>query len=171
MLYDDEVTGENDHLFRHKFLFRLFRACAFGPSSVSNSDTPVDPRGQHVLGKMLGLKEITPGAIAFSAILARWCLSPDVEFSEKGKSTGIEYKKDYEYYKMLIIEGLRTEKEPCDKEAIQGPFMRLMNDWNKELFPHRPRERGNEAHDDEHSEPSDIENAMAQIRRGGQRGE
>ncbi|KAG8709149.1 hypothetical protein FRC08_018509 [Ceratobasidium sp. 394] len=149
MLYGNEVPRSNEQLFRHKILFRLFRACAFGPSTISETGTSTDPRGQHVLSNILGLKAITPGAIAFSAILARWCLSPDTEFSEKG---------------------LRIEQGRLARNAIQGPFTRLMNEWNKDFFPHRPdanRGEGNEAD----SEPEDIQDAMAQIRRFGQGGE
>ncbi|KAG9123765.1 hypothetical protein FRC07_014024 [Ceratobasidium sp. 392] len=167
MLYGDEASRSNEYLFRNKILIRLFRACAFGPSSVSKANVPANTRGPHVLAKVLGLKEITPGAIAFCAILARWCLSPDEEFSETGKSTGIEYKTDYEYYKYLIIEGLRLEQGPWTREKIQGPFMRLINEWNQEFFPYQPSDHADEA-DEEDSVPSDIEEAMQQIQQFGQ---
>ncbi|KAG9085857.1 hypothetical protein FRC06_003414 [Ceratobasidium sp. 370] len=168
LFYGDELSHSNEQLFRHKILLRLFRACAFGPSSVPATGTaPADPRGQPVLAKKLALKSITPGAIAFSATLARWCLSPDKEFSEKGKISAIEYKKDYGYYKKIIIEGLRAEKEPFARNAIQRPFMRLINEWNKEFFSRQPH--ANEGgHNEDDSAPSDIDDAMEQIERFGQ---
>ncbi|KAG8680684.1 hypothetical protein FRC08_016108 [Ceratobasidium sp. 394] len=130
LFYSNEATGSNERVFRHPILLRLFRACAFGPSSVSDAQAaPANTRGQPTLRKILGLKAITPGAIAFSAVLAHWCLTPDDEFSEKGSQTGIKYKENYDYYKKLINEGLRVERGRLEHGAIQGPFTRLMNDW------------------------------------------
>ncbi|KAG9082280.1 hypothetical protein FS749_006980 [Ceratobasidium sp. UAMH 11750] len=154
--------------------FSLFRACAFGPSTVSDAHpAPANPRGQSTLRKLLGLKAITPGAIAFSAILARWCLTPDDEFSETGGTTGIRYKEDYNEYKKLINEGLRAERASFERNAIQGPFMKLMNEWNEEFFPRRPNEgnRGEDEDEGHGSDSSDIGDAMAEIQRFGQQEE
>ncbi|KAF8600362.1 hypothetical protein BDV93DRAFT_559494 [Ceratobasidium sp. AG-I] len=150
LLYDVEVgpARENDHLFRNEYLIKLFKACAFGPLSVLNPSPSKDFWGQQILAKKLGLKSITPGAIAFSTILS-----------------GIKYKVDYEYYKMLIIEGIRHEREVLEENGIHGPFLRLINEWNRELFPNQG---GNG--DDLQSNgdpPSDVEDAMAQIRQFG----
>ncbi|QRW00088.1 hypothetical protein RhiJN_28106 [Ceratobasidium sp. AG-Ba] len=166
ILYDNDAAAAaertNEHIFRNAILKRLFRACVFGPSTVSDDRGPTDPNGQHVLARILGLKSITPGAIAFSATLARWAISPDDEFSEKGKSSGIDYKKDYDKYKELIVKGLASEQGVFEATAAQGPFMKLINEWNSEFF--RNRQNANQRHaQDENARDSDFENAEEQI--------
>ncbi|KAG8690478.1 hypothetical protein FRC09_011964 [Ceratobasidium sp. 395] len=171
MLYKDEERGSNNHVFRHKIIFRLFRACAFGPATVSDQGAPANTRGQKSIAKLLGFKEVTPGMIAFAATLARWCISPDEEFLEKGGITGINYQKGYNHYKKLIHEGLMTEKKEFERGGVQGPFMKLMHEWNQEFFSNRRRPAANrgEGSDDEGNNSSDIDEALQQIRQFGER--
>ncbi|KAG1801724.1 uncharacterized protein HD556DRAFT_1204376, partial [Suillus plorans] len=50
-------------------------------------------------------KQVTPGSIAWAAIIAIFLLSPDTEFQKSGlgKSSGINYKDLFYHYKKLLL--------------------------------------------------------------------
>ncbi|KAK0472377.1 hypothetical protein IW261DRAFT_1570966 [Armillaria novae-zelandiae] len=52
------------------------------------------------------LDQITPGAIAFAAIIARYVLSGDEHFDKRGGRSLIPYAADFKFYKMTIIKNL-----------------------------------------------------------------
>ncbi|CAE6492647.1 unnamed protein product [Rhizoctonia solani] len=143
----------------------VFGACLFGPSAASN--TPSEHRGgPKVLATKLGIKTVTPGAIAAAAVLTRWCISPDVEFQEVGPTMHIKWHSDYQQYKKLIHEGLRIERARYDSGEGVGPYTKLIAEWNSEFFPETRedepwmREDGDEDHG---GDDADITAALAEI--------
>jgi hypothetical protein len=97
------------------------------------------------IGRIHGIRNTTPGAIAICAILvrrdfkyvslclftdcslqARWTLSSDISLQEVGSSTGIQYFKDYEGYLTLLETGLRARKKT---------IVNIFKEWNTKIFP------------------------------------
>jgi hypothetical protein len=96
------------------------------------------------IGRIHGIRNTTPGAIATCAILvrrnlivslhlftdcllqARWALSSDVSLQEVGSSTGIQYFKDYEEYLTLLETGLQDKKKTIFK---------IFREWDAKIFP------------------------------------
>ncbi|GJJ06609.1 hypothetical protein Clacol_000802 [Clathrus columnatus] len=56
------------------------------------------------------VRRLTPGAIAMTAILARFSASSDLAFRPTGITTEIEYQEDYRIYLEYLSEGLRLKK-------------------------------------------------------------
>lgn len=93
------------------------------------------------MGKKLGLRAITPEAIAFAAILvrqlyfhhhvfftnvlrkARFLLSPDPEFSPVGAITRVDYVKAFKTYRNMILE-----------EASTPTYQAIISSINASLF-------------------------------------
>ncbi|KAF8600794.1 hypothetical protein BDV93DRAFT_510643 [Ceratobasidium sp. AG-I] len=169
MLYKRLQKGSNIRVFRHEYIFKTFSAIAFGEGSL-RGNAEMQQHGQPVLAKKLGLRCITPGAIAASAILAnrnyraRWTLSPDIEFREQGSKTGVFWLSDYRAYKKLILEGLRKDKLKFERDSTRGPFLRLMSEWNVRFFPDSGEtEENGEVDNGGNDDPMDISEALAQI--------
>ena len=96
------------------------------------------------IGRIHGIRNTTPGAIATCAILvrrdlivllhlftdcllqARWALSSDGSLQEVGSSTGIRYFKDYEEYLTLLETGLQAKKKTIFK---------IFKEWDAKIFP------------------------------------
>jgi len=86
----------------------------FGPSALEPSSGG-KRKGRRRVGDKWGVTSVTPGLIAWSCILARFFLSPDLEFGDEGTNTKINYIGDfYQYLYILIMER--------DDEHIQSVF-------------------------------------------------
>ncbi|CDO76646.1 hypothetical protein BN946_scf184868.g60 [Trametes cinnabarina] len=118
LLYPDCV--QNDALiFRNPQLIKVLKVILYGPKSVqsaateaqssttqgSNPKRPDKRRGGRPASGptpnavLWGLKQVTPGMIAFSAIAATFVLSADEEFVPRGKVTHIDYWERFRLYK------------------------------------------------------------------------
>ncbi|KAG9084388.1 hypothetical protein FS749_005270 [Ceratobasidium sp. UAMH 11750] len=165
MLYKDLQGGANSNprVFRHEFIFKTFSAILFGSGSLHQPRIN-PPQGQPVIAKILGIRTITPGAIAVAAILARWCISPDETFTEEGDKTGITWFEDYQSYKKLIISGISKEEGCVGRGGARGPFLKLMSEWNQRFFPNLGEARGNGGGDgDSSDDPPDVARALEEI--------
>ncbi|KAB5588056.1 hypothetical protein CTheo_8502 [Ceratobasidium theobromae] len=123
VLYLDNNKGNNSKLFRSPYLKKAFQAYLFGPSSVSDGHS-THKGGQKKLAEVLGLKTITPGAIAAAAVFTRWCISPDEEFSPEGAITKINWKEDYQRYKKILIMAIHSEKGVFERTQEDDPATR-----------------------------------------------
>ncbi|CAE6422612.1 unnamed protein product [Rhizoctonia solani] len=164
VLYKDLRGGTNANirLFRHDFVLRTFSAIAFGIGSLHEPQTGT-AQGQPILARVLGLRAITPAAIAAAAVLTRWCISPDEKFTEEGDNTGIKWFEDYRVYKQLIVEGIRKEEKRVARGLSGGPFLKLMSEWNKRFFPNSGGQDANGDRDGGASDRSDVAGALAEI--------
>ncbi|KAG8769364.1 hypothetical protein FRC12_005002 [Ceratobasidium sp. 428] len=166
MLFKDQRGGANStsRVFRSEYIFKTFSALAFGGSSLHTPKKTKVP-GQPVLAKVLGIRSITPGAIALSATLARWCISPDETFIEEGNETAVSWIDDYREYKRLIITGLLKETKVLEEQPglRRGPFLELISEWNMRFFPHfgEAEEEGRDSSDD--NERPDIAQMLEEI--------
>ncbi|KAI0658339.1 hypothetical protein C8Q70DRAFT_934293 [Cubamyces menziesii] len=117
LLYPDCI--KNDLLlFRNIQLVKILKAVLYGPSSINvdmkkSRPTAKNKKGQkgrsHPLpgkatnAQIWGLREVTPGMIAFSAIVATFVLSADTTFIPNGDVTGIDYWYRFQQYKKTLV--------------------------------------------------------------------
>ncbi|CDO77888.1 hypothetical protein BN946_scf184838.g5 [Trametes cinnabarina] len=134
LLYPDCV--QNDALvFRNPQLIKVLKVILYGPKSVqsaateaqssttqgSNPKRPDKRRGGRPASGptpnavLWGLKQVTPGMIAFSAIAATFVLSADEEFVPRGKVTHIDYWERFRLYKKVLM---TTADEPATRATI-----------------------------------------------------
>ncbi|KDR65151.1 hypothetical protein GALMADRAFT_260311 [Galerina marginata CBS 339.88] len=101
----------------------MLRCLLFGPASLSSEKKP---SGSKPVGELWGITRVTPGSIAFVAILAIFLHSPDNEFSEIGKLSKIDYKKLFQSYKQILITNLVAQKKQ---------YVELLEWFNIQVFP------------------------------------
>ncbi|KIM78821.1 hypothetical protein PILCRDRAFT_90384 [Piloderma croceum F 1598] len=103
ILYPD-LKKNAKKLFRCLILVKILKGTLWGPSSVeSNASSRVRPK---TVGHKWNIKQskISPGSIAFAAIVARFVVLPDTEFGPVGDRTKIKYRDDFNEYKKILIE-------------------------------------------------------------------
>ena len=124
-----------------------------------------------------GIRNITPGAIATTAMLvcvspsptttstyfllsqAIWCLSADDSLQQHGATTGIDYMALYKSYLKLITIGLQLNK---------AEFINIIQQWDEDVFPgtetsivaHRTPSGGTEDEIDKESERMNDEDQL-----------
>ncbi|KAK0476005.1 hypothetical protein EDD18DRAFT_1115669 [Armillaria luteobubalina] len=91
-----ELLGYNP---QKKILLAIF----FGATSIKEKTVTKKKPTHAVLWKV---EQITPGAIAFVAIVARYVLSGDERFDKRGGHSCIPYAADFKFYKTTIIQNL-----------------------------------------------------------------
>ncbi|KDQ18490.1 hypothetical protein BOTBODRAFT_171322 [Botryobasidium botryosum FD-172 SS1] len=129
VLYADDSGAGTDEdaeaarLFRSSYITRTLSCILNGPSSITREGKVNTPR---VCAKIWGVEELTPGAIAFAAIMVRWVLSPDDIFEPIGRLSGIHYHDDFLAYRDMITDALRKKKKPIHH---------VLYTHNKAVFP------------------------------------
>ncbi|KAF8585348.1 hypothetical protein K439DRAFT_1615994 [Ramaria rubella] len=76
--------------FLNQSLFDIFNVIIHGPTSLDHNPS-LKSGGPVTMDIIWDLKEVTPGAIAASAIFAHYALSNDTVFQRQGNSTKIDY--------------------------------------------------------------------------------
>ncbi|KAG9019627.1 hypothetical protein FRB95_005549, partial [Tulasnella sp. JGI-2019a] len=114
------------NMFNPECLMKTLQACLFGPLSLKKEQDPDLALGGKCIARAWDICEMTPGAIAFAAILARYALSPDREFGTFGGISGIDYLTDFAEYKEILIKASRRKSG-----------QELLAFWNNRLFPNR----------------------------------
>ncbi|KAK0218428.1 hypothetical protein EDD85DRAFT_797558 [Armillaria nabsnona] len=104
ILWPDGVRGiDNRFLFRSETLMKILTVTLFGSASLRESKAIKKKPTNRILW---GMNEVTPGAIAFAAIMACFVLSGDERFDECGARSHIHYAADFKLYKSTIIKYL-----------------------------------------------------------------
>ncbi|KAK0238764.1 hypothetical protein EDD85DRAFT_755373, partial [Armillaria nabsnona] len=104
ILWPDGVRGvDNRFLFRSETLMKILTVTLFGSASLREGKAI---KKKPTNGILWGMNEVTPGAIAFAAIMARFVLSGDERFDEHGARSHIHYAADFKLYKSTIIKYL-----------------------------------------------------------------
>ncbi|KAI0348732.1 hypothetical protein OH77DRAFT_1526237, partial [Trametes cingulata] len=163
LLYPDCVEDVR-RTFRNPQLVKLMMAILYGQASlkVDEENEAIEKEGKDVPKRRLwtgpppnavkwGLKRVTPGMIAFAAVLATFVLSADDEFVMKGKETGINYWSRHQLYCQVLIS---TADDPSTKATFAF--------WQKKLFPRSGTRNGQEDVDEQ---PARETAAEAHIRR------
>ncbi|KAK0501983.1 hypothetical protein EDD18DRAFT_1100478 [Armillaria luteobubalina] len=104
ILWPDGMRGtENRYLFRNETLMKILTVTLFGLASLkeakANKKKPTN-------GTLWGMNKVTPGAITFAAIMARFVLSGNEHFDKRGVRSHIQYAADFKLYKSTIIKYL-----------------------------------------------------------------
>jgi hypothetical protein len=127
----------------------MLKATLFGKTSIQfdeNGKTS-SAKGPVPVGKLWGIKEVTPGAIAMIATVvskdhiscsqsetsppqAVNIHSPDTEFGAKGNKTGVDYEKLNSFYQEIILKGFA-------KDETRERFLNLFKWWNSIVFTDR----------------------------------
>ncbi|KIJ48303.1 hypothetical protein M422DRAFT_162803, partial [Sphaerobolus stellatus SS14] len=124
ILYKDYAgVHDRNKILRSPYLIQV--SLVQGPSSVKNKDGS-GARKHLTLDKIWCIESVTPGAIAASAIYARFAASADDNFQPIGSKTKISYLDDFELYLKFITNGLRLKKKFV---------LELIDEWNEQLYP------------------------------------
>ncbi|KAH9992999.1 hypothetical protein BJV74DRAFT_884542 [Russula compacta] len=113
---EDDPAG----LFLNTSLPMLYRGLIFGTSSINGKTASKAMNG--TIGRLWGLTRITEGGIAGTAIMICFTLSPDVDFSCIGAKSGIEYEKNFNRYKWLLV----TKRDTPQVQAIFKFFNKIV---------------------------------------------
>ncbi|KAK0479442.1 hypothetical protein EDD18DRAFT_1364118 [Armillaria luteobubalina] len=112
IFWPNTVKDNNQYLFRSEILVLL--AIFFGATSIKERKVIKKKPTNAVLWNM---EQITPGAIAFAAIIACYVLSGNKHFDKRGGRSLILYAADFKYYKMTIIQNLNKSRlKSCSDE-------------------------------------------------------
>ncbi|EMD38372.1 hypothetical protein CERSUDRAFT_93901 [Gelatoporia subvermispora B] len=142
LFYPDRKKVDNvNQLFLNRELPRLLCFILFSNSGLSGKKVT-----KSTTGKLWGIKKLTPGAIAYTLILARHLFSPDSVFGESAEY--IPYMADFNIYRSLL---------ECETPATQEVFKL----WTPIVFGGTPSESDHEYIDigggsDEHSSAEDY---------------
>ncbi|KAL1673602.1 hypothetical protein EV122DRAFT_255046 [Schizophyllum commune] len=112
--------------FGNRGIIRALQIIMFGEKSLDK------PKKKNTVSKSSsaykwGLSTVTPGMIAWAAILIIYALSGDPELAHVGSYTGFEYKTNYRIYFGLL-----------EMSWNDGNTRALVNYINNELFSHLP---------------------------------
>ncbi|KIL55049.1 hypothetical protein M378DRAFT_18291 [Amanita muscaria Koide BX008] len=109
LLFPDLNTKNMDKVFaapciRLLLKFMLFKTRAFDSDGSKKTFSGAKPAG-----KAWGITSVSPGFVAFGAILARFLFSPDNKFEAKGDISSINYAEDFITYKRFLLAGLQQK--------------------------------------------------------------
>jgi len=166
ILHGDESPKYNKNTFLlHPCLFRLYAALTHGQTAAVSMQAQYDqakaanpdaepvvvaPSGSNDdMTAILDLCEVTPHAIALTAVLAVWALSADNCLRPNGQITAIDYERRFERYLELLLHGLE-KKDPA--------VLNIFKVWNEVLYANKKPARGEGDDDDD-----ELEGALAQM--------
>ncbi|KAK7461268.1 hypothetical protein VKT23_008443 [Stygiomarasmius scandens] len=94
--------------FINEYQPKMIRIALFGPDSIK---TPLDKfkYTSGLLGMNWGVTGVNASLIAWSAVLIRFLISPDTEFSEVGIESKIRYRENFYTYREMILQNEREE--------------------------------------------------------------
>ncbi|KAF8582963.1 hypothetical protein K439DRAFT_1617877 [Ramaria rubella] len=118
------------NLFLNQVLLNVFLVIIWGLGTLDRD--PGIRSGSKTVDQIWGLMEITPGAIAASAILVRFALSEEISLQPQGSMTKINYEADFHLYLKFLISGLAGGKKTVKK---------IFCVWNDFFFPSTPYSR------------------------------
>ncbi|KAF5334706.1 hypothetical protein D9758_017254 [Tetrapyrgos nigripes] len=99
IFFPDQIINPHT-LFLNEFQPRIIRVTLFSPASIKNPDDKV---GGNLAGHLWGVRGVNASCIALSAIMLRFIISPDKEFSEVGTVSRIPYREHFQQYRKMIV--------------------------------------------------------------------
>ncbi|KAF8517223.1 hypothetical protein JB92DRAFT_2829077 [Gautieria morchelliformis] len=122
-----EYAGHQDinTIFLHQSLLDIFLVIIRGPGALDHTRN-VKKGGRATMDAIWGLTEITPGAIATSAILARFALSKDTALQRQGATTKIDYEANFHTYLRYLT---------ISHEKPKRSVLTIFQKWNAYFFP------------------------------------
>lgn len=135
-LYENELFDPNnptDGLFKGKLLVKAFKQIFTSPTSVLKMDDESSPRKRrrrderrtrsHV-ASLLGMKSVSPRAVAYTAVQLRFALS------SCGAWRVVDGEFNYEDFYNNIVDFFEDAETPDDKNIIRE----LLLWWNRKIF-------------------------------------
>ncbi|KAK0473859.1 hypothetical protein IW261DRAFT_1569208 [Armillaria novae-zelandiae] len=114
IFWPNTVKDNNRYLFRSEILMNILLAIFFGATSINKRKIIKKKPTNAVLWN---LERITPGAIAFAAIIAHYVLSGDEHFDKHGGRSLIPYAADFKPSPRSIVASLKVEgDQSCSDE-------------------------------------------------------
>ncbi|KZT70544.1 hypothetical protein DAEQUDRAFT_764441 [Daedalea quercina L-15889] len=93
-----------NHIFQSQYLVKVMKVILFGEQALGREhDSLPSQGGKPSIGKALEINYPTDGLIVFTAIVARYILSPDSSFGAYGKTSHINYFASFEAYKQKKV--------------------------------------------------------------------
>ncbi|KAG1735251.1 hypothetical protein EDD22DRAFT_787730, partial [Suillus occidentalis] len=91
-----------------ELLARILKASLRGITSLQGSSGS----GAHTNSLKWSVRQVTPGSIAWAAVIAIFLISPDTEFSSTGigKKSNINYKNLFFHYKKILVTKWTTKR-------------------------------------------------------------
>ncbi|PBK84235.1 hypothetical protein ARMGADRAFT_1037361 [Armillaria gallica] len=135
ILWPDGVRGiDNRFLFRSETLMKILTVTLFGSASLREGKAI---KKKPTNGILWGMNEVTPGAIAFAAIMAHFVLSGNERFNEHGARSHIHYTADFKLYKSTIIKYLDKRHM---KDTVTAFNRFVFKDWSLDHNSQRAEE-------------------------------
>ncbi|KAF9023318.1 hypothetical protein BDP27DRAFT_1438561 [Rhodocollybia butyracea] len=85
----------------NEFQTKILRAIFFGKQSLSSEPESFN-YATHLVGMLWGVKTVNDSSIALSAVLLRFLLSEDTEFTAVGKNSKLNYRNDFISYRNFL---------------------------------------------------------------------
>ncbi|KAK7433752.1 hypothetical protein VKT23_020579 [Stygiomarasmius scandens] len=125
VFYPNQNIKSRD-IFFNEYQPRLIRIALFGPNSLQ---TAVDQfkYSSMLLGMKWRVTEVNASCIAWSAVVLRFILSPDTQFSERGSVSQINYQKCFFEYRQMIVQN--------ELDSRSTYVRQLFSFYNQHVFP------------------------------------
>ncbi|KAK7440417.1 hypothetical protein VKT23_017055 [Stygiomarasmius scandens] len=132
-IFFPQQNVQSRDIFMNEYQPRMLRIALFGPNSLQ---TPPDKfrYGSSLLGMKWGVTEVNASSIVWSALMLRFLLTPDTQFSEQGLVSGIDYRECFYEYRQMIV---NHQLDPGSTYAT-----RLFSFFNQRVFPGLPSATG-----------------------------
>ncbi|TFY65015.1 hypothetical protein EVJ58_g2242 [Rhodofomes roseus] len=105
----EPLEKQMPRIFQSMYLVQAAKVMLFGKQSLTRAGGTQS--GKQPVGKQWHITHPTDGLIAFSAIVARYLLSPDTALEERGDETKIQYFDSFNLYKELLARMDAKRKE------------------------------------------------------------
>ncbi|KAJ6462975.1 hypothetical protein C8R45DRAFT_940636 [Mycena sanguinolenta] len=113
-------------IFLHPLLFIVHATITHGPATAAAMKMNRPPPKVQSVANLWGLRYTTPGMIAAAAIWLRWLFSVDDQFLPTGRTSAIEWQKDFEFYLQFLSEGLLKKK---------ASVLNIFRVWDRKFYP------------------------------------
>lgn len=139
-----DMKRSSRRVFANPSLPLMLRSILFGASSLSASRRP----STSTVGHLWGINTVTPGAVAFVAVVAIFLHSIDEKFEAEGHKSNIPYLRLFATYKEIIVTKLTEGNEY---------FEEIFRWYNSQIFKWFEIATGNE---DGESDSTDIDEIL-----------
>ncbi|KAJ7318313.1 hypothetical protein DFH08DRAFT_714777 [Mycena albidolilacea] len=117
--FDVDTFMLHPALFTHATIMK-------GPSTATAIKNSTSAPKCESVQELWRVRKTTPGMIAANAVWLRWVHSEDSQFTPLGNATGIDWRKEFEFYLNYLTNGL-IKKKKCVE--------RIFRIWDQKFYP------------------------------------